>query len=135
MRKVKTIFFLIAVIFVSISGSTSQPNEPDYISFKGFRGKTIEVAARIVVGENEVFDGNGNLYDWVGEGDCSQTEGMSPMFVLLSGATLKNIWIRNAPDGIHVKGSNIVVNNMVNVDVCEDAISKKKVSILLLQTS
>jgi len=51
---------------------------------------------------------------------------MPPMFVLSDNATLKNLWMKNAPDGIHTKGSNIIVNNIVNVDVCEDAISIKK---------
>ncbi|TQV74159.1 hypothetical protein FKG94_16245 [Exilibacterium tricleocarpae] len=97
-----------------------------YAPLQNFTGKTVDVRETITVGENEIFDGNGDMYDWNGEGDCSQREGMPPMFILLPGSTLKNLWIRGAPDGIHVKGSNIVIDNIVNVDVCEDAISISK---------
>lgn len=91
-----------------------------------FTGTTIVVREKIIVEKGEVFDGQGNLYDWKGKGDCSQTEGMPPMFVLGPDSTLKNVYIRNAPDGIHIKGSNVTIDNMVNVDVCEDAISISK---------
>ena len=67
----------------------------------------------------------GALYDWTGVGDCSQKEGMPPMFKLSDGATLQNLQMRNAPDGIHVRGSNVTISNIVNLDVCEDAISIK----------
>ena len=85
----------------------------------------IKVSTTIVVEEGEIFDGNGALYDWVGEGDCSQAEDMPPMFKLSAGSTLKNLKMKNAPDGIHVKGSHVIIDNIVNVDVCEDAISIK----------
>jgi hypothetical protein len=92
----------------------------------GFRGDIIEVKRTITVENGMTFDGKGNLYSWVGEGDCSQTEGMPAMFDLLPGSTLKNVWIENAPDGIHVKGENVTIDNITNIDVCEDAISISK---------
>ena len=118
-------FFLLIILMLS-SCSIYRSDRVSDDPLHNFNGKTVVTTETITVGEGEVFDGNGNLYDWKGEGDCSQTEGMPPMFKLLSGATLKNIWIRNAPDGVHVKGSNVTIDHMVNVDVCEDAISIKK---------
>ncbi|MFC2074789.1 pectate lyase [Bdellovibrionota bacterium] len=122
MRKfLKFCFFL----FISSCTSTNlwspaSTNPPKHI------GTVVPVSKTITIGENETLDGKGNLYKWVGAGDCSQTENMPPMFVLLSGATLKNIWIENAPDGVHIKGSNVTIDNLINVDVCEDAVSISK---------
>lgn len=117
------VLFLLLGLF---SCATSNKVEMGYPNFPDFKGETIEVAKKIKVREGEVFDGNGNLYKWVGEGDCSQREGMSPMFEVFSNATLKNLWIKNAPDGVHIKGSNVTIDGMVNMDVCEDAISISK---------
>lgn len=85
----------------------------------------IQVPQTIVVASGKTFDGNNALYDWVGTGDCSQTEGMPPMFKLMDGASLINLRMRGAPDGIHIHGSNVTVQNVTNLDVCEDAISIK----------
>jgi len=89
----------------------------------GFKGSIVSVSDTIIVKKGQTFDGAGNLYQWVGEGDCSQKEGMPSMFDLQEGAILKNLWMENAPDGIHIKGANVVIDSIVNVDVCEDAIS------------
>ena len=83
----------------------------------------VNVSQTITVRSGQIFDGKGKLYDWTGEGDCSQDEGMPPMFKLASNSALRNLRMRNAPDGVHIKGSNVVVDNIVNLDVCEDAIS------------
>ena len=85
----------------------------------------VKVSQTITIREGQIFDGKGALYEWTGEGDCSQTEGMPPMFKISANAALKNLRMKNAPDGIHIKGSNVVVDNIVNLDVCEDAISIK----------
>jgi len=92
----------------------------------GFNGSTVFVNETIIVKSGDTFDGSGKLYEWTGEGDCSQREGMPPMFKLSPGSSIKNLWMKNAPDGIHIKGSNIIIDNIVNVDVCEDAISISK---------
>ncbi len=119
--------WLLSVALVASSQSfASDGKEREFDPFESFNGKTIPVYETMTVGEGTVFDGKGNLYHWMGEGDCSQTEGMPPMFVLLPGSTLKNLWMKGAPDGVHVKGSNITIDRMVNVDVCEDAISISK---------
>lgn len=115
---------ILLVSFMVLNSCRMHPQSHDSEDLlNSFTGKLVEVRDTIKIGKGEVFDGKGQLYDWKGTGDCSQEEGMPSMFVLAQGATLKNIWIRNAPDGVHIKGSDTVIDNMVNVDVCEDAIS------------
>ena len=80
----------------------------------------------IVISENQKFNGNNKIFLWIGSGDCSQKEGMPPMFIMQNNSELKNVNILNAPDGIHIVGSNVKISNMRNYDVCEDAISTKK---------
>lgn len=117
------LFLPLALICFTCNANQSITN---HSPLQGFEGKIIEVTQMITVGEHQVFDGGGHLYKWIGEGDCSQKEGMPAMFEIFSGATLKNIWIENAPDGVHIKGSNVTIDGMVNIDVCEDAISISK---------
>ena len=83
--------------------------------------KTIDYP--ITVTSGEVFDGEGKLFVWLGKGKCNQDEGQPSMFIMANGSTLKNMYILNAPDGIHIKGSNVTIENIVNLKVCEDAIS------------
>lgn len=72
------------------------------------------------------LDGGMKTYDGAGlKGGCGQEEDMEPMFILKDGARLKNIIIKNAPDGIHVEGDNILIENVFNQEVCEDAITVK----------
>lgn len=89
----------------------------------GSEGKVVFVNSTIRVAPGRTFDGNGNIYVWTGSGDCSQAEGMRPMFEVYDGARLQNLFMIYAPDGVHVYGSNVVIDNIVNLDVCEDAIS------------
>ena len=98
-------------------------DSPEAVS--GDAAEIVKVSQPIPIREGQIFDGKGALYEWTGEGDCSQTEGMPPMFKISANAALKNLRMKNAPDGIHIKGSNVVVDNIVNLDVCEDAISIK----------
>lgn len=99
----------------STSGAPSAPQDTN----------TVYVSKTISVGIGKDFDGLGKLYEWVGKGDCSQTEGMPPMFKVSAGAKLRNLQMKNAPDGIHIAGSNVILDNITNLDVCEDAISIK----------
>ena len=85
--------------------------------------KVIFVKNTIFISPNTIFDGEGKLYIWVGYGNCGQTEGMPPMFNLGANVTLKNLYMAYAPDGIHIRGSNITIDNIINLRVCEDAIS------------
>ena len=80
---------------------------------------TIEVKA------GTTFDGKDKIFVWIGEGDCSQKEGMPDMFAVYEGATIKNLFMIYAPDGIHFMGSNASADRIVNLDVCEDAMTGK----------
>lgn len=83
----------------------------------------VHVSKTIIV--DGIFDGGFRHYVWIGEGDCSQKEGMPPMFKILSNSTLKNLSIENAPDGIHIYGDKVTIQNIYMDNVCEDAISVK----------
>ena len=80
---------------------------------------TIEVKAGMT------FDGKDKIFVWIGEGDCSQKEGMPDMFAVHEGAKIKNLFMIYAPDGIHFMGSNASADRIVNLDVCEDAMTGK----------
>lgn len=61
---------------------------------------------------------------WTGPGDCSQREKMAPIIeVQADDVTLRNAVILDAPDGIHVSGKNVILENIVFPEVCEDAIT------------
>jgi lysophospholipase L1-like esterase len=79
------------------------------------------------------FDGKGCLYIWKAKGQGKKyqdicfapkeiSEGMPPMFVLKSGATLKNLEIECALDGVHTTKNN-TIDNVFFRDVEEDAIT------------
>lgn len=66
----------------------------------------------------------GDLLKWTGPGDCSQAESQMPMIeVQGDDITIRNAVIMNAPDGIHVRGKRVIIENVVFPDVCEDAIT------------
>ena len=82
------------------------------------------------------FDGDGCLYYWTARaGGMSHTdicfapdevsEGLPPMFDLRPGATLRNVVIECAPDGIHTSRDNII-ENVIMRDVEEDAITAEE---------
>ncbi|MEZ4815040.1 MAG: pectate lyase [Bdellovibrionota bacterium] len=88
-----------------------------------------KVNKTITVKSNEVFDGKGCLYTWRGAGypsKCHASKEISekepPMFILSPGATLKNLQIECALDGIHTTKNN-KIQNIINRDVEEDAIT------------
>lgn len=72
-------------------------------------------------------DYRGATLVWTGPGDCSQKEGMPPMFAITApGVTLKNATVVGAPDGIHIHSSGVTLENLVFPDVCEDAVTFKR---------
>jgi hypothetical protein len=106
MKKIITIFLFLLTIFIF--------------------NKIVFVSNSIIIEKNKIFDGNNKIYFWRGDGNCGQDEGMPPMFIMKDNTTLKNIYIINAPDGVHIKGSNIIIDRMINLNVCEDAVSTPK---------
>ena len=83
------------------------------------------VSNTIFINEDEIFDGDGKLYVWVGEGNCGQAESMPEMFNMKNGSTLTNLYMAYAPDGIHIRGGNVTISNIINLEVCEDAVSTR----------
>ncbi len=86
------------------------------------------VKSTIEVKENQVFDGQGCLYTWQGQGypaSCGldkSPEGMPAMFLLKPGSAIKNLHLECALDGIHTTKNNII-KNVVFRDVEEDAVT------------
>ena len=88
-----------------------------------------EVKVLKTITVNGSFDGKGCVYTWRGAGYpkyCKApkeiSENQPPMFVLKPGASLKNLHLECALDGIHTSENN-VIDNVVNRDVEEDAIT------------
>ncbi len=86
------------------------------------------------VGETVILDRAGATYDyrgatlvWTGRGDCSQKEGMPPMFTITApDVTLKNAVVVGAPDGIHICSARVTLENLTFPKVCEDAVTFKR---------
>lgn len=74
--------------------------------------------------KGRVVSFGGDRLKWTGEGDCSQNESMEPIIsVQGEGVMVRNAWIVEAPDGIHVSAPDVVIENVVFPKVCEDAIT------------
>lgn len=86
-------------------------------------GTARTITQTIFVAPGQVYDGQGEVLTASGMGDGSQDEGQRPIFLLAPGASVKNVTI-TAPgvEGIHMMGDN-VVENVVWLDVGEDAAS------------
>jgi hypothetical protein len=86
-------------------------------------GTARTITQTIFVPPGQVYDGRGETLTASGMGDGSQDEGQRPIFLLAPGASVKNVTI-TAPgvEGIHMMGDN-VVENVVWLDVGEDAAS------------
>jgi hypothetical protein len=76
----------------------------------------------------------GDALKWTGEGDCSQNEHMEPIIsVQGDGVTIRNAFIVESPDGIHVSGKNVVIENVIFPKVCEDAITANGADNLIIR--
>ncbi len=76
----------------------------------------------------------GDALKWRGEGDCSQNEAMEPVIsVQGDGVTVRNAVVIESPDGIHVSGKNVVIENVVFPKVCEDAITANGADNLIIR--
>jgi len=83
-------------------------------------------------GRTVSFGGDG--LKWSGEGDCSQNEHMEPIIsVQGDGVTVRNAIVVKSPDGIHVSGRNVVIENVIFPKVCEDAITANGVDNLVIR--
>jgi hypothetical protein len=77
-----------------------------------------------VLRESGVYDFKFALLRWRGKGKCNQKEGQAPMFDIRGKRIiLRNAFILDAPDGIHVSGRDVKIENVYFMNVCEDAIT------------
>ena len=76
----------------------------------------------------------GDALKWKGEGDCSQNEHMEPIISAQGdGVTIRNAVIVESPDGVHVSGKNVVIENLIFPKVCEDAITANGADNLIIR--
>lgn len=111
-----------ALFFASCSsnGDGDSSSAPP-IQWPKSTGKVSIKDPKVVTG---TLDGKMKTYNGSGlSGDCGQGENMEPMFIARDGATIKNMIIEEAPDGIHVEGDNVTIENVWFKNVCEDAIT------------
>lgn len=62
---------------------------------------------------------------WTGPGDCDSQREAQSVIMELQGprVTVRGGYIIEAPDGVHVKNADCVIDGMIFPDVCEDAIT------------
>jgi len=123
------------VVSPQSNGSASASTASDYVFYNGSSSRELPALPKCVVEVKDTIrvkgtlDGKGCLYTWRGAGypeNCRAPEEIDesqpPMFVLEEGATLKNLQMECALDGIHTTRNNLI-DNIVNRDVEEDAIT------------
>ena len=102
-------FIIIIVLCFNLSSCINPDDIKNGSSLKVKEGRNIlysnqkeiiKVKRTIYILENEVFDGKNKVYLWEGSGKCNQTEGQSPIFIMRSNSTLKNVYISNSPEGV-----------------------------------
>jgi len=114
---------LLSFSFVLASCST-QSTKPNYRDTPpSATGKTVNVKKPILI--SKVFNGRGDLFVWEGKENCQSPKKAPPLFILKKGATLKNLFIKNAPGGIEFAGSKATVENVVFLNSCQAAIRVK----------
>lgn len=76
----------------------------------------------------------GDTLIWKGPGDCSQQEEMLPLIsVQGDGVTIRNATIVDSPDGIHVSGDDVILEDLIFPKVCEDAITANGANRLIIR--
>lgn len=99
----------------SLRDASYPPHEP---------GRQKDVRKTIRLTKSGTYDYNFQVLRWRGKGKCNQKEGQLPMFDITGKKiVLKNLFILDAPDGIHVSGKDVKIENVYFLNVCEDAIT------------
>jgi len=108
---------------------------PDASVFEQKPGKTRKFdSIQYFAQKGRTVSFGGDALKWTGEGDCSQNEGMEPILSIQGdGVTVRNAFMVETPDGIHVSGKNVVIENIVFPKVCEDAITANGADNLIIR--
>jgi len=141
--------FTLTVVFTSsnvFAQSYDPKTDPAYAGYKyrpgqGFSASKFKLPpkptcikeVKSTINVSGTFDGKGCLYTFKGSAKGKSykelcfapqeiSEGLPPMFKLNAGATLKNVQIECALDGIHTTRNN-VIDNVIMRDVEEDAVT------------
>lgn len=151
-KNLQIVLSLFSVGFLSAQ-SYDPKKDPDYNGYKYRPGQGFSVSkyklpakpscikdVKSTINVSGTFDGKGCLYrfkgSWKGKSykelcfaPKEISEGLPPMFDLAPGATLKNLQIECALDGVHTSRNN-TIDNVVFRDVEEDAITiKEKITV------
>lgn len=115
----------LAAVFLLLFSLATAWAAPDGKVFDRKPGKTRKLdRIQYFPQEGRIVSFGNDRLKWTGEGDCSQNEGMEPIIsVQGAGVSIRNAWIDESPDGIHVSAANVVIENIVFPKVCEDAIT------------
>lgn len=127
----KAISFLLLAVATAISAAAA----PDAAVFdrKPAKSRSFNAIQYFAQNGRSVSFG-GDALKWRGEGDCSQNEHMEPIIsVQGDGVTIRNAFIAESPDGIHVSGKNAVIENVIFPKVCEDAITANGADNLIIR--
>jgi len=121
---------LLAGGFLSTIWAAPEPSVFDQKPAKSRAFKTIQYFAQ----NGRTVSFGGDALKWRGEGDCSQNEHMEPIIsVQGNNVTVRNAFVVEAPDGIHVSGKNVVIENVIFPKVCEDAITANGADNLIIR--
>jgi len=111
------VILLFSLFGCNSGGGAKAPSLPSEPSCKKSVKDTIEIK------DGDTFDGGGCLYTWTGSGDCGQKETSYAMFRLGKNSRLKNLHIKDAPDGVHLMEDGASMDKVVFRNVCEDAVT------------
>jgi len=121
---------LLAVLFAALSGTAASDDRFDQKPEKRRKFDSIQYFAQ----DGRTVSFGGDALVWKGEGDCSQNESMEPIIsVQGDGVTVRNALIVESPDGIHVSGKDVVIENIVFPKICEDAITANGADNLIIR--
>jgi hypothetical protein len=76
----------------------------------------------LVVGANEILDGNGRTYLWDGDARCLPGASKVPSLVLEEGAVLRNLTLQNLSGEVRVAGDGVTIDGVTFVDPCGDGV-------------
>jgi pectate lyase len=121
------------LVFLGVAASTMAAPDPAVFNQKPAKSRSFNSIQYFAQNGRTVSFG-GDALKWKGEGDCSQNEHMEPIIsVQGDGVTVRNAFVVESPDGIHVSGRNAVIENVIFPEVCEDAITANGADNLIIR--